>query len=544
MNINELEKNMKSLKRKYDRLNKLCAPYEKKYSNGKLSDNGIRKLNSLYDQMEKVAEEYKKTKFALAKADFESRIKGVRKSKSSMTTQRLAAAGLAATVGLSAIGLSSCNSKEITNEVASPSVTISEVVDENSRKSTIDEVVSITKDYNDVQALIDSLNENQQFAWNKINKTQKYFNNVAAPTISIPEDNGAQLYLTAEECVALYSVLNFNIYTPEELAGMFGNSNGYYNMASIKANFESAMRILNYYWFNATEYSGISQIFANEEDAKVFVQFESLLLQYNKTKSEEDAKYLHDFVTKVVFFNGDIDNYKAVHPGVLAVIGMGACPELYLSGVISEEELDQIVTIYESVICDKAYTKIEDATEIKGVTENEETIKRIIELLDKKNILVSDRNINFAARTRRRRGTGGSGSYSVTTTEEVSRDEAVNRFGEEAVKDAEDEAKNNVEKDNQGNKDYIDGVDDVINSGLYDDIYDDVLNNGKVTSDINLPTNGNGDHDNGVNDAAQTIIDQATNDAQTERDANQMVPQDDYYVSEDEVSDDMKLLLN
>ena len=61
MNINELEKNMKSLKRKYDRLNKLCAPYEKKYSNGKLSDNGIRKLNSLYDQMEKVAEEYKKT---------------------------------------------------------------------------------------------------------------------------------------------------------------------------------------------------------------------------------------------------------------------------------------------------------------------------------------------------------------------------------------------------------------------------------------------------------------------------------------------------
>ncbi len=544
MNINELEKNMKSLKRKYDHLNKLCAPYEKKYSNGKLSDNGIRKLNSLYDQMEKVAEEYKKTKFALAKADFESRIKGVRKSKSSMTTQRLAAAGLAATVGLSAIGLSSCNSKEITNEVASPSVTISEVVDENSRKSTIDEVVSITKDYNDVQALIDSLNENQQFAWNKINKTQKYFNNVAAPTISIPEDNGAQLYLTAEECVALYSVLNFNIYTPEELAGMFGNSNGYYNMASIKANFESAMRILNYYWFTATEYSGISQIFANEEDAKVFVQFESLLLQYNKTKSVEDAKYLHDFITKVVFFNGDIDNYKAVHPGVLAVIGMGACPELYLLGVISEEELDQIVTMYESVICDKAYTKIEDATEIKGVTENEETIKRIIELLDKKNILVSDRNINFAARTRRRRGTGGSGSYSVTTTEEVSRDEAVNRFGEDAVKKAEDEAKNNVEKDNQGNKDYIDGVDDVINSGLYDDIYDDILNNGEITSDVNLPTNGNVDHDNGVNDAAQTIIDQATNDAQTERDANQMVPQDDYYVSEDEVSDDMKLLLN
>lgn len=543
MNINELEKNMKSLKKRYDHLNKLCAPYEKKYNKGKLSNNGIRKLNSLYDQMEEVVNEYNKVKFELARADFENRVKGVCKGKSSLTTQRLAAAGLAATVGFSAMGLSSCNSKNI-NSTVSPSVAVSEVADENNRKSTIDEVVSITENYNDVQALIDSLNENQKFAWNKINNTQNYFNNVAAPTVSIPEDNGAQLYLTAEECVALYSVLNFNIYSPEELASMFGNSNGYYNMASIKSNFESAMRVLNYYWFTATEYSGISQIFANEEDAKVFVQFESLLLQYNKTKSAEDAKYLHDFVTKVVFFNKDIDNYKSVHPGVLSVIGMGACPELYLAGVISEEELNQIVTIYESVICDKAYTKIEDATEIKGITENEDKIKRIIELLDKKNILVSNRNINFAARTKRRRGTGGSGSYSVTTSTQVSREEAVSAFGEDTVSWAEAEAKYEVEKDNQANYDYISGVDDVINSGLYDNIYEDVVNNGSVTSDVVLPTNGNENHDNGVSDAAQTIINQATSDAKIEYDANQIVPQEDYYASEEDVTDEMQLLLN
>lgn len=543
----------------YKAIDKECEPYEKNKSN--LSKSEIRELNSLYTKMKPIADQYnelrailrkeeakkklgeeitvKDEKTGVSKADGESktvrneepvRVKKSKKKRWGRSSKVIASIlALATAFTLFSGCLNSKNDK--TNKNNKPGYTQSD---------------SAKLVESDVNKLINKLKENQKVAWKKINIFQNYFNNIAAPTVEIKEDNGNRLFFTGEESVSLFANLNAMEYSSKELADLLGTDSSYFTSANMNQKFLNACRVLNYYYATATKTSGLDKLFVDNDDAKIFREYEELLLKYNKEQTDESKKELHDYLTNL-FFNGSLENAKAEHPSVLGVIGLGTTPVLYTKGVITEEELGKMVKVYESVVCDTLFTRVKEATEVTGKTDNQGILEVLPKLLDKQNIKVKGRDINLDARGLRGFDKGyfdGSfGQYSVTTTKEVSREEAVNTFGEEAVKKAEEEAKEEVEKENASQNDYLSGLDDAINSGLYDDIYDQVVNEGSYDSNITLPTNGNADHDAGVNDAAETIIEHAVADATVEHNIDQVLPQEDYYVDDGALDDGFALLL-
>lgn len=521
----------------YKSIDKECEPYEKNKSN--LSRTQIKELNSLYTKMKPIVDEYNELRVILrgeeAKRKFveenviieEDVLPKGKKIKRSRGKKLLASV----LVLLAALNLTSCNiNKGNKNNV------------DNDLEYTQSDVTLSESNNN---KLINKLKENQKVAWNKISIFQNYFNNVAAPTVEIEEDNGNRLFLTGEESVSLFANLNAMEYSPKELADIFGTDSSYFTSSNMNQKFINACRVLNYYYATATNKSGLDTLFVNEDDAKIFREYEALLLKYNKEQTPESKKELHDYLTNL-FFNGSLENAKIEHSGVLGVIGLGTSPILYARGVINDSEAEKIRIIYESVICDILFPRVKEATEVVGKTDNQDILEILPSLLDKQNIKVDSRDINLWARGIEMGlnvSINGYGQYSETVTKKVSREEAVNTFGEETVKRAEEEAKNEVEKENASQNEYLSGLDDAINSNLYDNIYDQVVNEGTYNPEITLPTNGNTNHDAGVNDAAETIIEHAVADATVEHNIDQVLPQEDYYVDDGALDDGFALLL-
>ena len=563
--ISMIQSRLDELRRQYNELDKKCAVYENAKNDGKLTLEGKKALNKLYTEMKPIADEYnyllsvlKEEKNKKVKEEKVEKVEkpylnplpsgvysdtGIINSEDEITekkkqkkTNRVWTSVVAIIAACSlllgaCIGKRNANNKEKTNN--RPGYT--QVSDANVVKS-------------DVTKAIDSLKENQKSVWTRINAFQNYFNNIAAPTVEIEEDNGNRLFLTGEECVALYANLNAYEYTASELADLFGADSSYFISTNMNEKFIMASRVLNYYYATATRSSGLNILFNNSDDAKLFKEYESLLLKYNMEQTEENEKALHDYLMNL-YLDGSLENAKAEHPTVLGVIGIGTTPILYAKGVINTEEMAKINEIYESVICDKIFPRVKVATEVVAETENQKVLEVLPSLLDKQNIKVSSRDINFEARNIPMPGNKGHWNASAevasseTSTKQVTRDEAIDEFGEDAVAKAEEDAKNEVEKNNGSQLDYLQGLEDAINSGLYDDIYDQILEDGSYDPNVDLPTSGNFSHDAGVNDASDIIIEHAVEDATVEHNIDQVLPQDDYYVDDGALDDGFALML-
>ena len=315
----------------------------------------------------------------------------------------------------------------------------------------------------------------------RIDEAQNYFNNIAAPSIAIPEDNGAQLYLTGDETTAVFVYDNVTKANAENFAKAFGLQEKI-NEADLSKNYANAGQVLVNYYRYATEASGLSTLYLDEQDRLFFENFENKILEYNKTKSDA-AKNAIQAELQEMYMSGKIDSLKDKYPGVASFIGTFMVPALYTNHVISDDLYNEIIKQNETITCNNIKLDIRNVIDIMKSSNLTEADKKILteafESLDAKNIKVQSREINHAARqtstTSQSRGTGKASTNSSnkantsTTRTQITgnngttaREQAVKEFGETKVQQAEQKAKENFEieyaNQNAAQAEYAKGV--------------------------------------------------------------------------------------
>jgi len=337
-----------------------------------------------------------------------------------------------------------------------------------------------------VAELINLLPEEIRKAWTTMDDYQDYFNNTAAPSIKIAEDNGAQLYLKSKEVGAFYILANSHYFSTEELAKIFKGS-ALESNEDFSSLMMQASKVLWTYYAYATESSGISMLYENESDQKIVEQAENYVLRYNETKDQKVIDELNAWLQDL-FFGGHIDKITEMNPGATSYIGNILLPLCKENGWIAQEQLEEYESINEGTTCDyflnNRYQDIKKAIESSALdyeilltTENKEileyliqdekriqteaTIKKILwRKMNEENIKVNSRDIKIELRELMRKGlilnSDGSLSESRINEEiieaayenkEVTREEIVEVLGEEAVKEIEHQADDEFHKE-------------------------------------------------------------------------------------------------
>lgn len=320
--------------------------------------------------------------------------------------------------------------------------------------------------------LIAMLDKNgQQQAFNKIIDTQDYFNEVAAPTV---KQGDKQLYFTFDETTSAYLYANAKAVNSDKLSSFFGkskilllNNNGEYeelNNEGVAANYLSFCLNLSYYYqLGATETSGVSQIFENEEEAKFFNEFESKILEYNKNKNETTKAEIRQMLERI-YMSGSIDSEMEKYSGASSIIGTAIVPYLYLEGIIDEDMYNSLVEINETLTCQDIYSQIGKAINCKIKANGKEAI--IEEIVKRQNATIKNLNRNLDMSEAidgyslgglslgdiiGGYASGYSNSRTITKHVETTtknRSEAVSKTSEKQVKQAEKEANESIEKKN------------------------------------------------------------------------------------------------
>ena len=416
---------------------------------------------------------------------------------------------------------------------------------EQTKEDTIIEELEETTDEREILDILNQLEKGlQRDSWSKINEFQNYFNNVASENYAIEEDENARLYLTAEQCIALFTRFNADRISPEDMAYIFGPNSSYFTFANLDSKFTEACRILNYYYLTATEKSGLDMLFVDESDKETFKNFEDLLIKYNKNRTEENKNEIVEALNNI-FLNPSLDDPKTTNMGPASAIGTTMVPILHASKVVNEELKDDLVEINETTTCDKLKKFVEQATSIKSEekNKNEDLLENLPAILDELNIRYTSRNIDFETRYKDilvklygydyvyNNGLLDSEIISEVNSNDrssISKSEAINEYGEEAVKNAENNAQNefnNTYKEEQEKqKAYGEGLTRISNSTLYDSVYDfvskygykpSVSNYSNIINSIKNSYTGSykSSFNNGVDTGAQNIINNGYNDA-------------------------------
>lgn len=454
------------------------------------------------------------------------------------TFKKRLAAGIGAVLVLGgAVTLTACKKNEKTSN----------------REEVVIEEIEEEIDENEILEILKSLDEGlQQDSWNMINEFQNYFNNVAAENYAIDEDGESRLYLTAEQCIALFTRMNADRITPEDMAYIFGPNSTYFTFANLDDKFNEACRILNYYYLSAKETSGLDMLFIDESDKEVFKNFEELVLEYNRTLSEESKNKIVDSLNNI-FLNESLSDPKTTNMGAASIIGTGIVPVLHATKVIDEELLNTLVEINETVTCDKLKKYVIDATSIESSEDykNKELLEKLPSILDKLNIKNTNLDINFEARyfeilkniygedyvfgkvnsdvlSYFENSTYSSSTTYSSTGTSISQSEAIKEFGSSAVKEAENKAQtefnNTYEDENAKQEAYGKGLTAIANSSLYDSAYNFVAQNGykpsvsNYSGIINSVKNSysgsySSSFNSGVDAGASSTINNAYNDA-------------------------------
>lgn len=349
-----------------------------------------------------------------------------------------------------------------------------------SSKGKTEEPETTTENYQemDFEQLLALLNEGVQHdSFELMDEVQDYFNNTAAPTIKVKADDGAQLFLTADEVISLFTYANANTYSKETFYEIFGST---FDDAKATEDYTNAARVLNNYYLRATEKSGIDELFQDEKNQELFSEFEQLVLNYNKKPTKENKQKIVNKLDQI-YFSGKIDSLKNTCPEAVSFIGTHMTAALELNGVLSKSFADKVIEANETVTCNtiKEYIKeIDEYTEARNlvITTNQDNqnsqeisltdnqaLYYISDAMDAKNIKVSSRDIAPIIKNGNLTKTISTNNavYKNTkiknttyTKKQVSKKTAIKEFGKEAVEKAEEKADKTDPIITIDNKDY------------------------------------------------------------------------------------------
>ena len=346
--------------------------------------------------------------------------------------------------------------------------------------------------------------DEQKAAFTKIVNTQDYFNDTAAPTV---KQGDKQLFFTFDETASAYLYANAKSLSSDKLASIFGKSKimlfneetGEYETMdkdTLAAKYLTFNLNLSYYYqLGATEKSGVDQIFENEKEAEFFRNFESKILEYNKTKSPEAAAEIRTELENI-FMSGQVDPLMNKYEGASSIIGTSIVPYLYLNDVIDEDMYNSLVEINETITCQDIYSQIDKITSSLNTNGQENIIERIAKL---QNIKTSkfDRNIVMTDAIENYRLSdldnavltstpGFSKNKTVTKhhkTVTKDRQKAIQEAGLKAVIEAEKEAddKAGITQKNEEQNEYWDGF-----TAGYNKAYKNVMGGG--SGNVSIPS--------------------------------------------------------
>ena len=383
----------------------------------------------------------------------------------SKSIKQIAALALAFIVGTSAIALAkdgniAAKAKKVLGFKKQTTIQASdEREEENLENKTLDELINMLDE------------DGQQQAFNKIVDTQDYFNEVAAPTV---RQGDKQLYLTFDETTSAYLYANAKAVSSEKLSSFFGkskillNEDGEYeklDKESVAANYLSFCLNLSYYYqLGATETSGVSTLFENEEEAKLFNEFEAKILEYNKNKNASTKAEIRQMLEDI-YMSGNIDSKMDKNAGASSIIGTAIVPYLYLEGIIDEDMYNSLVEINETLTCETIYNKIGKVVNCEMKENGKEEIIEEIARRQNQTVIGLDRNVDMTEAIDGYRKsdldlgeavTGYASGFknSKTITKHVkkvtkNRSEAVKMTSEKQVKEAEKKADKEIQKKNE-----------------------------------------------------------------------------------------------
>ena len=414
-------------------------------------------------------------------------------TKGKKITKRIVAAAVAVSVAFGAFGCSKI--KKETPPTAE---------DGNYQEMSFEELLSLLKE------------GKQRESFALMDEVQDYFNNVASPSIAVAKDNGAQLFLRADEIVSLFTYANADTYTKETFNEIFGST---FDESKITEDYTNAARVLNNYYLRAKNSSGLDKLFSDENNQQLFKSFEELVLDYNTNPTKTNKQRIQNKLDEI-FLSGKIDSLKNTCPEATSFIGTHMIAALELNGVLSKKFADQIIEMNETVTCDtlKGHIKeideytdkvssiyISKATDENGVVQVEELnqnatyIEYIKEAMDEKNIKVSSRDIAPIIKGLKNPKVTNSSAYKSlqikgTTykrkTKTSSRSKVIKIFGKDKVKEAEKKADKNDKiieiDDKKYSIDEANAMEEVSKSGyskgysfrnqMYQDLYYNRLN--------------------------------------------------------------------
>lgn len=305
-----------------------------------------------------------------------------------------------------------------------------------------------------------------QDLFNSLESTQNNMNEKTLPSIKIESDGEKQLYLTANEIIGTYIMVNSDVYATEHIVKLFGNS-GLLNSEKINDNYLQTARIMNIYYSRATEKSGIINLFADEKDQELVNKFEDLIIAYNKATDKNAAgKELVSFYEELTD-PAKIDNASKENPGAVSYILTVGLPVAMENRIIDEKTYLELINRNETITCDNLYNQVKNAESLSYEVFGENltaTGAYIIvfeepRAMDEKNVKKLNRDLaggNYSKFNSKYNTSGY--KYSSTQRTQVSREQAVNKFGEETVRKAEETARQDVENQNAANAQYAAGL--------------------------------------------------------------------------------------
>lgn len=339
-------------------------------------------------------------------------------------------------------------------------------------------------------------NGKQRETFELLDDVQSNFNNKLAPKIKVEKDEENQLYLKAEELIALHIIANSDTYHNSILVSIYDDL---LNAEKISSDYVQASRVMWSYYSRAKEPSGIDKLFSDEKNQKLVKTFEQLIIAYNKAEDKNKKELGKEIVelfkslTDISKIDNALENNKEAVSYILTV----GLPFAYSNSIINEEEYNHLIDQNETITCDELYKQVEIMTSEAQNTalENNLVLLEIPRALNEKNIKVTSRDIkvefnrtkNYYDEHKISNNTSSNTTYSNTVVEQITRQEAVEIFGEELVKEKEEQAEevvenNNIQAENDA-KDYANGY----NTG-YEQAYLTAAKEGKQISSV---TSGN-----------------------------------------------------
>lgn len=281
------------------------------------------------------------------------------KTRLKIKKKKLATRVAAAAIGIGMIGTVGCskiNKQDTKTDEEKAKVQTEQSIEQDDLKSK------------SVKELVELLDEKsgQKAALEKIVDTQNFFNTEVAPSIWVEEDGNAKLFLTEDEVLSTYIYLNILNEGPTKLNKIFGQSDAIWiNKAKddekpvyekltkeqVENEFESMVQVLGNYYKWGIEPTGLTNLFENEEEQEFYTEFEELVLEFNRTGSEEAEDNIHKFFGKT-FGEEQIDPLYEKYPGACALIARTAVPALKENGVVCDKGFSNIMNIYRCEIGD------------------------------------------------------------------------------------------------------------------------------------------------------------------------------------------------